>query len=143
MSQAQEPSLPATSDTPEGQRLLTGLRDLIRTLIRQRIFLQRNEVTRIIRPLTGQPAPSLKYGEQNRIELQAGTFDLNLPLIDPSWIGTPLVVIKTTGTGTIKVNPVGFAPSTKVRPLVNNAATVNIAAVGRYTFETDGANWYL
>jgi hypothetical protein len=143
MSQAQEPSLPATSDTPDGQRLLAGLRELIRTLIRKRIFLQRNEAAKVIRIATGQPTPSLNFGAQNRVELQAGTFAVNLPFIDAQWIGVPLVFFKLSGTGTIKLTPTGFAPSTRTRPLINGAATLNIAAVGRYTLETDGANWFI
>src|SRR5512147_2299740 len=112
MTQAQEPSVPAVSDKPGEQRLLAGLRDLIRQIMRTRVFLQRADIGKVIRPRLNQPVATLLFGELNRVELNAaGT--VNLPFITAEWVGVPLYLAKLDGAFAVTLSPTGFSPGSR------------------------------
>jgi len=142
MAQAQEPSVPAVSGKPDEQRLLSGVRELIRQIMRARVFLQRADIGRVIRPRTGQPSPSLLWNELNRVELNAaGT--VNLPFITAEWVGVPLYLAKVDGANALTLSPTGFSPGTRTRPTINGASTFSTSAAGLRTLMSDGQNWFI
>jgi len=140
---APEPSLPATSDSAEGQRLLSGVRSFVQTLLRLGIFLTRASIEKgIQRPKYGQVGASLVWGELNRVELGADAA-IQLPRIDAHFIGAPLdVVLMATGNALTLV-PVGYGTDGRTVPLINGAASVTFNKVGLYVLKTDGENWWM
>lgn len=145
MTQLREPNLPAVGKTPDEQRMLGGLRDIIRGLLREGIFLTRSGVERssIIRPTTNGVGKSysLAWGKLNRVELAANATVL-LPPIESAWIGVPLYVAKLSVTGTLSLVPSGFALGSHVRPKVNNTTSIAVNSAGLNVLITDGLNWY-
>jgi hypothetical protein len=140
----QTPNLPKSSDTPNGQRLLAGLDEFIRTVLRTGIFCARAEVSRKVQTRENDEIVTLKWGAFNRVEVNAAEARCQLPFISPQWIGQPLYVAKTNGGGTNTATfvPTGLAVDKRAALLVNNAATFSVSEVGLYVLMTDGQNWF-
>lgn len=140
MNGLQSPSFPATADTPGGQRTLTGLRDLIRSLVGSGAFLQRPSIEAVIIPRVGAQS-ALLWGSMNRVMLlQAST--IQLPPIRPEMVGVPLEFVLITAAFTLTVAPSGYGLDRKTRPQINGATTKTYAAAGLFVLKTDGQNWF-
>lgn len=142
MTLAPEPLIPKSDADPKAQRLLAGVGEFIRTVIRTGVFLTRPEVTRIITPMAGQPAPSLVWGVLNRVRLTAD-FDVQLPRILPQYVGQPLEVILLNTSSIATLRPTGLTLDGSRVPLVDGAASKAIDQIGLYILKTDGQDWYV
>lgn len=113
---------------------LRRLGEQVRAIIASDEFLSRLKVGPIVRAATGAAA-SLAWGQQNRVD---GSGVLQLPPMEPKWIGKPLVMSKMTGTGIATVKASG-----NPAPLIDGSPSgIQVTAAGARTFYTDGSNWY-
>jgi len=141
IAQARQPNFARSATDSAGQRLLFQLGELVRTLIAQRVFLQRPTLANIIVPAAGRQS-ALVWGDLNRLLLTAD-FDVQLPRIKPEWVGVPLeVILLDTGSNAATFVPTGAGLQTPSRPLINGAASLTKNAAGLYVLKTDGQNWF-
>lgn len=140
MNHLSTPIFPSTAGSADGQRTLTGLRDLVRSLIGSGAFIQRPSLEPVIIPRTGVRS-ALLWGSMNRVLLlQAST--IQLPPIRPEMVGVPLELVLTTAAFTLTVAPSGYGLDRKTRPQINGAASKSYAAAGLFVLKTDGQNWF-
>lgn len=115
---------------------LRRLGEQVRRALQDDDFLSRMKPGKIISCATGS-LHSLSWSTMNRV-LMTGNGTLQLPPIEPAWIGKPLYVSKQTGTGIATVIGAG-----QPRARVDSSATgVQLSTAGLRAFMTDGSAWY-
>lgn len=129
------PLFPAQSESPEAQRLLNAVRELMALT-----------VTPDSRPLPPISIPTgtvaqLHFGGINRIVPPYGG-KLALPGIRPQSVNIPLYVAKVTPSGVMSTIAIG-AGLTGVAPLVNGSTSgISREAAGLQILLQDGVNWW-
>jgi hypothetical protein len=138
----QTPNLPKSSDTPNGQRLLAGLDEFIRTVLRTGIFCARAEVKPKIQTREDGEIVQLQWGAFNRVQINAAGARCHLPVIAPQWIGQPLYLGKTAAGSFLTLLPSGRSVDGRAVPTVNDEPSLSLSAAGLYILMTDGQNWF-
>lgn len=110
------------------------LGEQVRSLLRSNDLLRRLEPGPILRATTGSSVP-LGYGSLNRFEL-SGDAKVQLPAIDPAWVGVPLYFTKMSGTGIATV--VGAGGATVDR----SASGILRTEPGLSAVVNDGSGWF-
>lgn len=139
-----EPLIPKVGDTQASQRLLTGVNELTRTLIRSGAFLVRQEIGKLIIAKDGDATSKpLVWGALNRAAVPFA-MTVALPPIRSEWVGVPLYLANTSDQmNTLSVIPSGRALDGRGQPTINGLDTYNATMVGLYVFITDGQNWFV
>ena len=128
---SRDPLFPSVGATPDGQRLLSAVRELAQRLFSGE-FMRRLDTAQPFGLPTGLAfVPS--WGKLNRVREPYNGVVL-LPVMRPETIGVPLFVTKTSATGVMKVATTG--------PLVNGYSGLTRSAAGLMTFVPDGQNWW-
>lgn len=136
-----EPAFPSTgnNDPSTGQRVLTGLQEMVRAFS-SGSFIRRLTSDNISLLRDGDLG-AIKWGSMNRLLLMADVA-IQLPRIEPRYIGVPLefILLETGNVATLV--PTGLGMNRRDRPLVNGAATLAKNTLGLYSLRTDGQNWF-
>jgi hypothetical protein len=129
------PLFPSRSDSPEAQRLLNAVSELMGlTLTPASVPLKPISVP------TGTAA-QLQFGGINRVVPPYGG-KLVLPGIRPQTVNIPLYVAKVVGSGLVDTIAIG-AGLTGVAPLVNGSSSgISRSAAGLQILLQDGVNWW-
>lgn len=138
------PLLPTSSDSRDTseQRLRSGLSEIVRKFLDSNAFLMRLLPGSLLRAVTTGIPVALSWGSLNRV---VGDTDiaLQLPAIEPRWVGVPLRLSKTYPTGVAYLRTAGKALDRTSDPLINGSATgIQVQSAGLHTLVTDGANWF-
>jgi hypothetical protein len=140
MNQAPATAFPSVADSPDaGQRTLTALRELVRSFA-SGMFLLR-PATEKIALLRSDEIGVLKWGVLNRLLLM-GDAAVQLPRIEPRYIGVPLEFILLDTGNVAELVPTGLGMNRKDRPLINGAASLLKNTQGLYVLKNDGQNWF-
>lgn len=143
MSQFNRPNLPTTGDSPDEQRLRTGLGEIVRTLLDSGAFLNRLFPGRMQQRIVGTGTQvQLGWGSMNRLPA-ASVVTAFLPQVTPRQLGVPLVISKANATGIVLVQPAGVGSDGRTQPTVDGLATgFQFSEAGQRELMTDGVNWF-
>ncbi len=136
------PAFPRVASSPEGQRTLAGVGDIVRQMFAPGSFLQRLIPGRLLRPVvTGTPL-ALAWGEMNR--LPPGNIVARLPQIRPEWVGVPLTILKGATGGFAEIQPAGVRLDGSGRQPTVDGKPYGfwLREPGMRQLITDGANWF-
>jgi hypothetical protein len=138
----QTPSLPTAAPDSMSQRLLQGVAELIRSIQRSGVFLERFDTGKVLRgPAADGGAIGLNWGGMNRVVLSANATFL-LPKMRQRNIGQLLMLCKLSATGTLTVKPSGNALNSTLTPTIDGGASRSVSAAGLYLFSNDGTGWF-
>ncbi len=129
------PLFPSLADSPDGQRLLTAVRELMS------IALNTDSPNApLISCPTGTVA-QLHFGVLNRVYPPYGGY-LSLPKIDARTVNTPLYVAKGVPSGVVKTIPIGKGLTGVTAFLNGSPSGITRVAAGLQIFLQDGVNWW-
>lgn len=127
------PNFPTKADTPDAQRLLSAINEVVTALLNSGVLLSRATVGDQLRLKNG--AVTLAWGSLNRVDVGTATGVAFLPALRPELIGVPLYMTKASPSGTVQVRPSGVG-------LVNGFSGITKQAAGLSVLVNDGANWW-